>query len=127
VCGLLASPDGSRYEGLYVDGKRHGQGIKTYANGNRWAQAQRFHIGGETPPKHHAATQALQHRYAPYWTDKDSIPWCRFEGRFESNRRAEGTLSYAKGGQYTGAFTPEGKKTGEDDCHQDRCMPAMLR
>ena len=29
------SADGSKYEGQFYYGRRHGQGVKTYANGNR--------------------------------------------------------------------------------------------
>ena len=79
-------PDGSRYDGEWLQGKPHGQGMFTYADGSQyWG---RFHMGkrqGEGMMKY-----ANGDEYEGSW--------------FDDRRSGQGTLRYAGGAVYKGEF-----------------------
>ncbi len=89
--GVLVWADGSKFEGNWSDDKKNGQGTmywqdKTYS-GN-WVDDKREGQGNAT-----------------YNSTHNTFANCRFQGTWENNSWKQGTLYYADGSKYVGAFS----------------------
>ena len=83
---MLFRSDGSVYEGDFLEGKFHGQGTYTFANGD-------YYTG--------AWENSKRNGYGIYqWTDGT-----RYEGQFlDGKRHGQGTLTYANGAVESGLW-----------------------
>ena len=92
--GVTTYADGSRYEGDFVDGKEHGRGAMTWANGNRY---EGDFVDGERAG-----------RGVFTWADGG-----RYEGDFvDGERTGHGAITWANGNRYEGDFV-DGKQHGQ--------------
>lgn len=83
ISGVMSYPDGSVYEGGWVDGKRHGQGICTFADGSHYE-------GDFAEGEFHGHGQLV-------WSDGGFYlgDWCRGEiDGMGMEVRADGTLRH---------------------------------
>lgn len=84
--GTILYPNGDRYEGQWLNGKKHGQGTMTYANGNVYTGQY------ENGLKHGKGTFT--------YTNQDV-----YEGEFQQGKKeGQGQYTYADGEQYIGTF-----------------------
>jgi len=124
--------DGSRYEGDWEDGEKHGQGTLTYADGgsyegewennlrhgygvNIWANGARYSGNWRHNKKHGKGTLTYADggRYSGEWKNdmrngKGENTWSHgnhYEGSWINNEQhGQGTMTYPDGGKYVGEW-----------------------
>lgn len=69
--GIMSWPDGSKYEGDFINGKMEGSGTKTFANGNKWTGAWKNnlqHGQGQAYNAKTGVTSKEEYREGKKWT-----------------------------------------------------------
>jgi hypothetical protein len=115
--GTFTYPDGSKYEGDFVNGKRDGKGTYTYANGSTYQgefsdnkyNGQGTYTGANGNQYVGAFLNGNYHGKGAYLYANGN----QYIGDFiNGNYHGEGTYSYADGGQYVGDFVND-KRHGQ--------------
>jgi hypothetical protein len=92
--GTFTWADGTKYVGQYKDDKRHGQGTYTFADGRKY-------VGQYKDGKKHGEGTFT-------WADGD-----KYIGEFKDNKaNGQGTFTFASGNKYVGEFK-DGKRHGK--------------
>lgn len=104
----LQWPDGRIYEGAWVDGRPHGDGIETGAEGSRYVgqfrHGQRAGVGILESPegRYHGAWQhGLPHGHGVF----EATDGARYQGDWHAGQRSgQGSYATPDGGEYEGAW-----------------------
>jgi hypothetical protein len=104
----MTYPDGYRYEGDWVEGRRHGQGTATYADGTVYRAVRRRRARGPGHD-HHARGLHLHRRLEGGEINGMGVATYAngdvYEGMFVNGRRqGEGTIRFASGETATGTW-----------------------
>jgi hypothetical protein len=92
--GVLTKADGDRYEGQWKDGKKHGQGVFTYASGSRYKGQYR---------------DGKKHGQGVYTGANGD----RYEGQVKNDKPyGKGVYTFADGSRYEGYFI-DGSPSGQ--------------
>jgi hypothetical protein len=115
--GIMTYANGDKYDGQFKDGKKHGQGTLTFANGHKY-------IGQFKDDAMHGQgtiTYADGEKYDGQWKDdrlhgEGTYTWPngdKYVGQFKDGRmHGQGTLTFANGNKYVGHWE-DGRRHGK--------------
>lgn len=91
--GIYTFPDGTKFDGLWIDGQRNGAGTQIWTDGTKyvgnWKNGQRSGTGTITWPN-----------------------GCRYDGRWKNDNICQGHYYYGDGHHYEGSFNSDWEREG---------------